>query len=89
MPQNPTYPTQKNFDMICQIIKQSSSPTSIILDCFAGSGVTLKGAFKLNRTWIGIDNSVSAIDVIRKNDLGNYTFFNLNTNEMEYIVNKN
>ena len=88
-PQNPTYPTQKNFDMICQIIKQSSSPTSIILDCFAGSGVTLKGAFKLNRTWIGIDNSVSAIDVIRKNDLGNYTFFNLNTNEMEYIVNKN
>ena len=88
-PQNPTYPTQKNFDMICLIIKQSSSPTSIILDCFAGSGVTLKGAFKLNRTWIGIDNSVSAIDVIRKNDLGNYTFFNLNTNEMEYIVNKN
>ena len=88
-PQNPSYPTQKNFDMICQIIKQSSNTTSIILDCFAGSGTTLKGAFKLDRTWIGIDNSASAIDVIRKNDLGNYIFFNLKTNEVEYIVNKN
>ncbi|MBL7191778.1 hypothetical protein ISS30_08780 [bacterium] len=44
------------------------------LDCFAGSGTTLIAAQKLNRHWIGIDNSEIAIQtilkrLIRQNDL--------------------
>ena len=35
--------------------------TDIVLDCFCGSGTTLKSAQRLNRNWIGIDQSEHAI----------------------------
>lgn len=65
-PMKPIYPTEKNSCMIEQIILQSSDKNSIVLDCFAGSGTTLRCAEKLGRKWIGIDNSKIAIGVIRK-----------------------
>ena len=65
-PQNPTYPTQKNADMLKFIISQSSNINSIVLDCFAGSGSTLLSANSLDRYWIGIDNSSIAIDVVKQ-----------------------
>jgi adenine-specific DNA-methyltransferase len=55
------YPTEKNPDLIKRIIEASSNPNDIVLDCFAGSGTTLDMASKLNRNWIGIDNSPEAI----------------------------
>ena len=72
-PQYPLYPTQKNEDMLNLIIRQSSNENSIVLDCFAGGGTTLIAAEKLNRKWIGIDNSEEAIKVIKKR-LENYNF---------------
>ena len=60
-PQSPIYPTEKNPNMLDRIIKTSSNPESIVLDCFCGSGTTLKSAHLLNRRWIGIDQSESAI----------------------------
>ena len=60
-PQSPTYPTEKNADLLDLIIKTSSNPESIVLDCFCGSGTTLKSAQLLNRKWIGIDQSEFAI----------------------------
>lgn len=60
------YPTQKNFDLLERIIRNSSNENSIVLDSFAGSGSTLKIAEKLNRRWIGIDNSNHSLNVIRK-----------------------
>ncbi len=63
-PQHPNYPTQKNSDMLNQIILQSSRPQSIVLDCFAGGGTALNEAEKLGRRWIGIDNSQESIKVI-------------------------
>ncbi len=60
------YPTQKNFDFLERIIKNSSNEESIVLDCFAGSGSTLKVAQKLNRRWIGVDNSTHSYDVVKK-----------------------
>jgi len=65
-PQKPRYPTQKNLDMLKFIVLQSSQSSSIVLDCFAGSGSTLEAATTLNRKWIGIDNSSVAIEVIKK-----------------------
>lgn len=66
-PQNPIYPTEKNHEMLCKIISTSSNEDSIVLDCFAGSGSTLKCAADLNRHWIGIDQSDLAIETIHKN----------------------
>ena len=60
-PQYPTYPTEKNQDLLDLIIRTSSNPESIVLDCFCGSGTTLKSACLLNRKWIGIDESEHAI----------------------------
>ena len=60
-PQSPIYPTEKNPDLLDRIIKTSSNPESIVLDCFCGSGTTLKSAHLLNRSWIGMDQSEHAI----------------------------
>ncbi len=58
------YPTEKNPEMLKQIIKASSNEGDLILDCFAGSGTTLAVANELNRKWIGIDFSDEAINTI-------------------------
>ena len=63
-PQYPVYPTEKNSDLLDIIVKTSSNENSIILDCFAGSGTTLKAAQKNGRHWIGIDQSEEAIKAI-------------------------
>ncbi|MBX2930559.1 MAG: site-specific DNA-methyltransferase [Chitinophagaceae bacterium] len=63
-PQYPVYPTEKNADLLDIIIKTSSNGNSIVLDCFAGSGTTLKSAQTNGRQWIGIDQSEEAIKTI-------------------------
>ncbi len=60
-PQYPIYPTEKNADLLDVIIKTSSHENSFVLDCFCGSGTTLKAAHQNNRHWIGIDESDEAI----------------------------
>lgn len=60
-PQYPAYPTEKNPELLDLIIRTSSNPDSIVLDCFCGSGTTLKSAHILQRRWIGIDQSEHAI----------------------------
>ena len=59
----PSYPTEKNIDMLKFIIEASSNIDSIVLDCFCGGGNTLCAAQVLNRRWIGIDSSVQAINI--------------------------
>lgn len=63
-PQYPVYPTEKNSDLLDIIVKTSSNENSIVLDCFAGSGTTLKSAQTNGRQWIGIDQSDEAIKAI-------------------------
>lgn len=69
-PQYPVYPTEKNAEMLERIIATSSLPGSIVLDCFCGSGSSLKAAQRLQRRWIGIDQSEHAIRATREK-LGN------------------
>ena len=76
-PQNPVYPTEKNYEMLKLIISQSSLKNSIVLDCFAGSGTSLLAANELERNWIGIDKSGEAINIIRKRITGEYSFINI------------
>ncbi len=55
------YPTEKNPDLLRRIVKTSSNPGDIVLDCYAGSGTTLDVANELQRHWIGMDKSTLAV----------------------------
>ncbi|KAA6303929.1 DNA adenine methyltransferase YhdJ, partial [termite gut metagenome] len=57
------YPTQKPETLLERIIKMTSNEGDIVLDPFVGGGTTVAVADKLNRRWIGIDQSVQAIKV--------------------------
>jgi len=60
------YPTQKPEALLDRIIRASSSPGDLVLDCFAGSGTTLAVAEKLGRRWIGVDCGKLAIYTMQK-----------------------
>ncbi len=55
------YPTEKNSALLARIIRASSNPGDLVLDCFSGSGTTLDVASRLGRNWLGVDNSREAI----------------------------
>ncbi len=65
-PQYPSYPTEKNLDLLKFMIRASSSEGDIVLDCFSGSGTTIVAAQECGRKWIGIDCSEQAIEVAQK-----------------------
>ncbi len=65
-PPYPSYPTEKNRELLKQIIQASSNPGDLVLDSFAGSGTTLLAAQELGRRWIGIDQSVAAIRTMKR-----------------------
>jgi len=66
------YPTQKPEALLERIIKASSNERDIVLDPFCGCGTAMAIAQRLNRKWIGIDISPTAISLIEKrlNKLG-------------------
>jgi adenine-specific DNA-methyltransferase len=64
--QTPSYPTQKNLDLLKLIISASSNPGDLVLDAFCGSGTTLVASQGLGRNWIGIDSSENAIKVSKE-----------------------
>lgn len=57
------YPTQKPETLLERIIKLASNEGDTIFDPFVGGGTTCIVADKLQRKWIGIDQSVQAIKV--------------------------
>ncbi|MBW2147468.1 MAG: site-specific DNA-methyltransferase [Deltaproteobacteria bacterium] len=69
--ENSMYPTEKNREMLDQIILQSSNEGDTVLDCFAGCGTTLLSSEKHGRRWIGIDNSRVALFATLKNLFSN------------------
>jgi DNA modification methylase len=66
------YPTQKPEKLLGRIIKASSKPGEVVVDAFCGCGTTLAVAQKLNRRWLGIDISFTAIELVKQrlNNLG-------------------
>jgi DNA modification methylase len=57
------YPTQKPEALLERIIKCASDEGDIVLDPFMGGGTTIAVADRLNRQWIGIDQSAMAVKV--------------------------
>lgn len=64
--QYPSYPTEKNLEMLLTIIRASSDLNSTVLDFFCGSGTALLASEICGRKWIGIDNSEKAIEITQK-----------------------
>lgn len=60
------YPTQKPEALLERIITASSNKKDLVLDPFCGCGTTMSVAHRLNRKWIGIDISPTAISLIEK-----------------------
>lgn len=60
------YPTQKSQKLLERIIKASSNPGDIVLDCFMGSGTTQAVAMKLGRRFIGADINLGAVQTTTK-----------------------
>jgi len=57
------FATQKPEALLERIIKASSDPDDLVLDCFIGSGTTAVVAQKLGRRWIGCDINKGAIQL--------------------------
>ncbi|MCI2430187.1 site-specific DNA-methyltransferase [Candidatus Acetothermia bacterium] len=60
------YSTQKPEALLERIIKTSSNPGDLVLDCFVGSGTTAAVAEKLGRRWIACDLGRFAVHTTRK-----------------------
>jgi hypothetical protein len=57
------YPTQKPAALLERIIKCASNEGDLVLDPFMGGGTTIAVADRLNRQWIGVDQSAMAVKV--------------------------
>jgi DNA modification methylase len=60
------YPTQKPLALLERIVAASSDPGDLVLDPFCGCGTAIHAAQKLGRSWIGIDVTPLATDLIRR-----------------------
>ena len=60
------YPTQKPLALLERIVTASSNEGDIVLDPFCGCGTAVIAAEKLGRTWIGIDITHLAVNLIEK-----------------------
>ncbi|MCS7002539.1 MAG: site-specific DNA-methyltransferase, partial [Dehalococcoidia bacterium] len=60
------YPTQKPLGILRRIVAASSNPGDLVLDFFAGSGVTGAACLQLNRSFILVDHNPDAIAVMRQ-----------------------
>lgn len=49
------HPAEKPQDLLAHIIRTSSYPEDVVLDCFSGSGATVAAALQLGRQAIGIE----------------------------------
>ncbi|MDE2688419.1 MAG: DNA methyltransferase [Chloroflexota bacterium] len=60
------YPTQKPAALAERIIKASSNPGDVVLDCFAGCAYVPIAAERNGRQWIACDISPRALTVLRR-----------------------
>jgi len=86
-PAYPSYPTEKNIELLRTIIETSSDEGQMVFDCFCGSGTALVVAHELRRNWIGIDSSEVAIQTTVKRLNPQEGLFNLGP-DYEYLEQK-
>lgn len=60
------YPTQKPLALLERIIKSSTNEGDTVLDPFCGCATACSAAERLNRSWIGIDISSKAYEMVQE-----------------------
>lgn len=60
------YPTQKPEALLERIIAASSNEGDVVLDPFCGCGTTVAVAERMDRKWIGIDISPTAVNLMKR-----------------------
>lgn len=65
-PENVQYPTQKPEALLERMLLASTNATSLVFDCFMGSGTTQAVAMKLGRRFIGADINLGSIQTATK-----------------------
>jgi DNA modification methylase len=60
------YPTQKPEALLERIIAASSNPGDVVFDPFCGCGTTVTVAEKMERKWVGIDISPTAVNLMTR-----------------------
>ena len=60
------YPTQKPLALLERIIAASSNPGDVVLDPFCGCATACVAADRMDRQWIGIDISPTAVDLVNQ-----------------------
>jgi site-specific DNA-methyltransferase (adenine-specific) len=60
------YPTQKPLGILKRIVAASSPPEGVVLDFFAGSGVTGAASLLLGRRFILVDDNPAALEVMAR-----------------------
>lgn len=63
-PERLGYETQKPVGLLKRIIKSACPPDGVVMDPFCGCGTTIAAGEELNRTWMGIDITYLAVDLI-------------------------
>lgn len=58
--------TPKPLDLIERIIRASSNPGDLVLDCFVGTGTTAVASRRLDRNFICSDNNTEYVNIARK-----------------------
>ncbi|HEU5271606.1 MAG TPA: DNA methyltransferase [Jatrophihabitans sp.] len=58
------YPTQKPESLLERIITASTNKGDVVLDPFCGCGTTVTVAHKMEREWVGIDISPTAVNIM-------------------------
>lgn len=59
------YPTQKPESLLERVISASSNKGGVVLDPFCGCGTSIAVANRLDRRWIGMDISSTAVNIMR------------------------
>ncbi|MDE0122924.1 MAG: DNA methyltransferase [bacterium] len=63
-PERVGYPTQKPLALLARIIRASSNLGDVVFDPFCGCATTMVAADDLQRSWIGIDISAKAAELV-------------------------
>jgi site-specific DNA-methyltransferase (adenine-specific)/adenine-specific DNA-methyltransferase len=57
------YPTQKPVELLERIVRASTNPGDLVLDCFSGSGTTAVAAINSGRRFVGGDINLGAVNL--------------------------
>lgn len=72
-PQNLLHPYEKPVGLLEQLIRNSTDPGALIVDCFCGSGTTLLAANKNGRAYMGCDVALEYVELARQRLTLGYT----------------